>query len=58
MINWTIDEIKEFLVFFAQNSDNVYWLSTPQFDQIKYISPAYEKIWGRSRQELYDNPEL
>ncbi len=24
--------------------------------RISYVSPAYERIWGRSRQEIYQNP--
>lgn len=38
----------------TENIEIVFWLRT--FDQIIYISPAYEKIWGRSCQSLYDNP--
>lgn len=46
-----------FLSKLSENSDQVYWLSSPDFKKIQYISPAYEKIWGRSREELYSNPE-
>ena len=46
-----------FLSKLSENSDHVYWLSSPDFKKIQYISPAYEKIWGRSRDELYLNPE-
>lgn len=52
-----IDEIGEFLEKVADLSESVYWLSSPDLKKIVYISPAYEKIWGRSRQRLYDNPE-
>lgn len=53
----TIDDISHFLAKFAQNSNSVYWLSTPDFKHIEYLSPAYEIIWGRAREELYHNPE-
>lgn len=41
-------EIGSFLEKLAEKSESVYWLS----------SPAYEKIWGRSRELLYSDPEL
>ncbi|MCU7872330.1 MAG: EAL domain-containing protein [Candidatus Thiodiazotropha sp. (ex Lucinoma borealis)] len=34
----------------------VFWLGSPDWKQVFYVSPAYELIWGRSRQSLYDNP--
>ncbi len=53
-----LDNVGDFLSKYTEFSDQVYWISSPDFSSIKYISPSYEKIWGRSRQELYDNPEL
>ncbi|WP_158617433.1 PAS domain-containing hybrid sensor histidine kinase/response regulator [Legionella sp. km772] len=53
----TLDIFGNFLSKLSENSDHVYWLSSPDFKKIQYISPAYEKIWGRSRAELYSNPE-
>ena len=38
----------------AENLDVVFWVRTPE--EMLYINPAYEKIWGRSREELYLNP--
>ncbi|QGG46572.1 PAS domain-containing protein [Heliorestis convoluta] len=38
----------------AEHIDQVFWLST--FDEMLYISPAYEKIYGRSCESLYDDP--
>lgn len=40
----------------AENIQEVFWLSTPNDSQILYISPAYEEVWGRSSQSLYENP--
>lgn len=40
----------------AESSDEVFWLIDPTTQQILYISPAYERIWGRSCQSLYENP--
>jgi PAS domain S-box-containing protein len=34
----------------------VFWLTDSAKDGIVYVSPAYEMIWGRSRQRLYEHP--
>ncbi|WP_413160165.1 PAS domain S-box protein [Capilliphycus salinus ALCB114379] len=44
----------------AENIQKVFWIveiccSPPLEEKIIYISPAYEKIWGRSCEELYQN---
>jgi len=52
----TLEDIKSFLSQLAENSDNVYWLGDPDFTYLAYVSPAYEKIWGVSRQCLYEDP--
>ena len=41
----------------AENINSVFYITDPQNDHMIYISPAYEKIWGRSCQSLYDNPQ-
>jgi len=40
----------------AENIHEVFWMSDPRKHQILYISPAYEKIWGRSCESLYQDP--
>lgn len=40
----------------AENVNQVFWITTPSLDQILYVNPAYELIWGRSCSSLYDNP--
>lgn len=40
----------------AENLGRVLWLSTPDRQVLHYVSPAYEKIWGRSCDSLYANP--
>lgn len=39
----------------AENIESVFWAIDFQPYQVIYISPAYEKIWGRSCAELYDS---
>jgi PAS domain S-box-containing protein len=40
----------------AENVNQVFWMADPQTTQLLYISPAYEQVWGRSCQSLYENP--
>jgi PAS domain S-box-containing protein len=40
----------------ADNIDEVFWMADAGTDETLYISPAYERVWGRSCQSLMDNP--
>jgi PAS domain S-box-containing protein len=40
----------------AESINEVFWMADPQFTEILYVSPAYERIWGRSCQSLYEQP--
>ena len=40
----------------AENIREVFWLTDPAKNEILYISPAYEEIWGRSCASLYASP--
>lgn len=40
----------------AETIDEAFSVIDPHDNRILYISPAYEKIWGRSCQSLYDAP--
>lgn len=40
----------------AENINEVFFLLAPSSGKILYLSPAYETIWGRSRQSLIDEP--
>ncbi|MGI4788924.1 MAG: PAS domain-containing protein [Janthinobacterium lividum] len=42
----------------AKNLEEVFWMSDPKLSQILYVSPAYETVWGRTCQSLYDTPEM
>jgi PAS domain S-box-containing protein len=39
----------------AENIDEVFWIEDRS--GIVYISPAYEKVWGRTCKSLYENPD-
>ncbi len=38
----------------AENIDEVFLLTVPGHDEMIYLSPAYERIWGRTRQSRYE----
>ena len=40
----------------AESIDEVFWITPPDKNRMIYVSPAYEKIWGRPCAELYANP--
>ncbi|MEG4319200.1 MULTISPECIES: PAS domain S-box protein [unclassified Microcoleus] len=40
----------------AENIQDSFWLLSVELTDVLYISPAYEQIWGRSREELYADP--
>ncbi|MGN6759361.1 MAG: response regulator [Thermomicrobiales bacterium] len=40
----------------AEHIHDAFWISDATQSRMLYISPAYEEIWGRSCQSLYDNP--
>ncbi|MBD2537974.1 PAS domain-containing protein [Coleofasciculus sp. FACHB-SPT36] len=40
----------------AENIDEVFWIRSDAPKQLLYVSPAYEKIWGRTTVSLYEDP--
>ena len=38
---------------FADNIREVFWLRSPDFKQLLYVSPMYEKVCGRSSESFY-----
>ena len=42
----------------TETIQEVFWLTSPDYETMHYISPAFEQIWGRSCAELYANPRL
>ena len=39
-----------------QNIKQVVWINDPYINQILYVSPAFEIVWGRSCESLYSDP--
>jgi PAS domain S-box-containing protein len=40
----------------AENIREVFWIMPPETDEIPYVSPAFEQVWGRTRESLYQDP--
>ena len=40
----------------AETIRDCFWMATPDIDKMLYVSPAYETIWGRSCESLYESP--
>ena len=40
----------------AETIQDVFWIATPTLDRVIYASPAFEQVWGRTCQELYQYP--
>lgn len=51
-------EGKIYLKQIADNIEQVFWLRDIHSDQIQYVSPAFETVWGHSRKSLYADPLL
>ena len=41
----------------AANITSVFWITSPDFSVMHFVSPAYEQIWGRSTARLYARPQ-
>ncbi len=39
----------------AENIREVFWMMDPVSYDILYVSPAYEEVWGKSREGVYQN---
>lgn len=47
-------ESEEKFLLMANSIRDVIWMSSPDGKEILYINPAYNKIWGRGIEDLYD----
>lgn len=41
----------------AENVREVFFMISAETDEILYISPAYEAVWGRTCESLYEDPQ-
>jgi two-component system cell cycle sensor histidine kinase/response regulator CckA len=47
---------EERLRLITDTISEVFWMATPNVGTMIFVSPGYERVWGRSRASLYDNP--
>ncbi len=40
-----------------ENISEVFWMASLDLETMIFISPAYEKVWGRTCKSLYENPK-
>ncbi|HSH81942.1 MAG TPA: GAF domain-containing protein [Herpetosiphonaceae bacterium] len=55
-VDKALRESEEHFRQLAEALDDCVWISSTDSSEILYVSPAYETIWGRSREELGENP--
>ena len=53
-----LQESEECLRQLTENINSVFWLTNLDKTEILYVSLAYEQIWGHSREELLNSPDL
>ncbi len=41
----------------AESIQEVFWLIEPDEQRIVYVSPSYERLWGRTRESLNEDPK-
>ncbi len=41
----------------AETIEEMFWITNADLSEMLYVSPAYEKIWGRSVDSLYADPK-
>ena len=51
-----LQESEERFRQFAEHIDSVFWMTDPEKQTMLYISPAYDKIWGKPATLLYEKP--
>lgn len=55
-INAALSESETRFRQMAENVHDVFYLSHPELAQMYYVSPSFERVWGRPCGELYANP--
>ena len=52
----TLSDAEKFQLL-AENITDVFWIRSGDMRELHYLSPAFERIWGRSREELLSSPD-
>lgn len=51
-----LDESEQRFRHLAESIDDVFWITDAATERLVYVNPAYEELWGRSRESLYADP--
>jgi two-component system sensor histidine kinase/response regulator len=49
-------ESEERFRLIAETIDEVFWMADVETDRVSYVSPGYDRLWGRTRKSLYQDP--
>ena len=55
--NFTAKHLSKYFFLFAERSDDVIWVRSPDYMKQIYTNPVFETIWGRSCKTLEESPE-
>lgn len=56
LVERTLRESEERLRQLAENVDEVFWLLSPDHTKLLYVNPAYETVFNRTGESLFDDP--
>ncbi len=51
-----LQEAEQRFRYLAENIHQVVWLRDTRTNEVIYVSPPFEEIWGRPRQQLFEQP--
>ena len=51
----SLRESEEKFRLITETIDEVFWMADVEIERTFYVSPSFERIWGRSRESLYEN---
>ena len=49
-------ESNEKFLLLAENITDVFWIRSPDMREVLYVSPGFERIWGRPAKHLHSHP--
>ena len=55
-IQETLRESEERLAEIAHTIEDVFWMTNWEEHRVVFVSSAYERVWGRTLEDLYGNP--
>jgi PAS domain S-box-containing protein len=50
-------ESNQKFLMLAENITDVFWIRSPDWREVLYVSPGFERLWGLPSKQLYANPQ-